>query len=185
MGTSRPIRNREWVSFTTGLSYNEPRTEVLLDGASFRAWAIDPGQALTVWDEPTIVRMLIWPSIYLYATTTQSTADYTVTVRGGFLTWKGSTQGAIANELAGVDPNDGSLDWMWWNETHFNHFNLLYLGTSLHDFTGNSGVVNVKSKRKLESGYGLVGAWVVLADGFPNTVGVNLHMAGRVLLLNH
>lgn len=187
-GTSRPVRNREWLSFTTGETYQQPRQQILFPGDRFAAWAIDPGQALALWDEPTIVRLLLVPTVYVHLSTAQATAEYRQTLRGGFLTWKGSTVGEITGELDGVDPQDGSLDWMWWAESHFGHWDLKYLGSSAHNFSGTGGVVDVRAKRKLELGYGLVGAWECVADGYPAAAafaGISFHMAGRVLLMNH
>lgn len=186
-GTSRPVRNREWLSFTTGLSYSQPRLESFLAGNSFRAWAIDPAQALELWDEPTIVRMLLWPQIFIGTTPSVTTGDYRMTLRGGFLTWKASTISTVTTELDGIDPEDGSLDWLWWNESFFGHFSTASVGSQSHDFTGgDAGYVNVKAKRKLELGYGLAGCWKLVSDSIPATTGyIDFHVAGRVLLLNH
>jgi hypothetical protein len=188
-GTSRPIRNREWFAFTTaasGTSYDLPRTQIITAGQAFKAWIMTPGQTLTFYDEPTVVRMLLYPQLYLAATSAQAAADYRITVRGGIIPWKGGTINlSTPTSLDGLDPDDATLDWMWWFEAHFNHYNLTYLGTSNYDFTGNSGVVEVKSKRKLELGFGLAGAWTCLADSTPAGVGANIHMAGRILVLNH
>lgn len=189
-GMSRPVRNREWIGFTTGGEYLEPETLILTAGDIFPAWVIDPPTAKTRWDEPTIVRLLLIPQVYVNATPTEATGDYRLTLRGGFLTWKStSTTGlVIPSDLDGIDPSDPSADWLWWTESHFRHFNAKAYGTNVHDFTGQGGFIDIRSKRKMELGYGLAGCFEVLADSTPggaNFLGVSFHMAGRILLLNH
>lgn len=188
-GTSRPIRNREWSGFTTaqaGGDYDTPRTVIMTPGQAFRAWIFDPLYCAEVWDEPTIVRMLLIPSVYLDASPIQTTGDYRQTLRGGIITWKhGINQAPAVTDFDGLDPGDPQLDWLWWGEYHFNHYSTISLGTQQQDFTGGSGTVNVKTKRKLELGYGLAGAFYNIADSTPSGVGINLHLCGRILLLNH
>lgn len=185
--SGRPVRNREWMSFTTGLTYGEPRLESMQGGQSFKAWAIDPTQALELWDEPTIIRMVLWPQIFIGTTASVTASDYRLTIRGGFIVWKASTITTVSTELDGLDPEDGSLDWLWWNESFFGHYGVQSYGGNTHDFTGGGGYVNVKTKRKIEQGSGLVGAWKCLSDNYPSgsTGPINFHFAGRVLLLNH
>lgn len=189
-GTSRPIRNREWTAFTTtqvGLTYDQPRSAVLTAGQVFKAWVLDPDYVQTQWDEPTIVRTLLAPQMFLNATTAQIAGDYRMTLRWGLITWKGATDVALpATGLDGVEPSDPTMDWMIWGEVHFNHFLTNNLGTNEADFSGNSGWIDVRSKRKLERGYGLALGFKCLADSIPATaVGFEIFMSGRILLLNH
>lgn len=191
-GTSRPIRNREWTSFTTSLTnnYDEPDTAYLAPNAIARSWILDPGMVADIWDEPTIVRMNLTMQAWVAGPNSVIVGDYNYTVRGGFITWKHAViDPPGSTTLDGIDPGDSSLDWLWWIEMHFRHRNTGtadFNGTQFWDFSGGSGIVPVKSKRKLELGYGLVAAFHCVPWSYPNAPGgVALHSAGRILLLNH
>lgn len=190
--SSRPMRNREWVGFsstTDDNGYYQPRTNILTPGQTLASWVIDPNTARDRWDEPTIARIILFPEILLSASPAEATAEFRQTFRGGFITWKGTSVagGGPATELDGIDPEDPGADWLWWTESHFSHFNLLAFGINFHDFTGgDAGYVNIKAKRKLELGYGLAGCFTNVADSSPGSpVGIEYHFAGRILLLNH
>jgi len=189
-GTSRPIRNREWVPWTTvesaGYTYEEPRPVVLYPGQALRSWIITPGEAQSFWDEPTIVRHLFTPQVFVNGTTAQVQAAYRQTLRGGFITWKhGLTQATGPTDFDGLDPSDGALDWMWWGTFPLHHFSGMNFETVVYDFTGQGGFLESKTKRKLEMGYGLAMAFYNLPDSTPIDVGMDVFFCGRILLLNH
>lgn len=191
-GSRGPTRNREWTSFTTSLTnnYDEPDTAFLAPNAVARSWILDPGLVAELWDEPTIVRMNLCPIIFLAGPNSVAVGDYNYTLRGGLITWKHAViDPPGSTTLDGIDPGDSSMDWMWWIETHLRHRNTGtadFLGGNSHDFAGGGGIVEVKSKRKLELGYGLVAAFHVVPWSYPNAPGgVAVHISGRILLLNH
>lgn len=177
------------MSFTTSLSgngYDQPDTIHMTPGSVARSWILSPADVADLWDEPTVVRMLLAPAIFQAGTNAIVVGDYNTTVRGGVIAWKHTIDAApVSTSMDGLDPSDGGLDWLWWGEAHLNHTNLQFLGTQFADYTGGSGVVDVRTKRKLELGYGLVGAFHCLPWSFPAGGGAWFHLNGRILLLNH
>lgn len=188
--SSRPIRNREWVPWTTvesdGYTYEQPRPVVLYPGEALRSWILDPLYVAQRWDEPTIVRHVFVPTVFISGTSTQTNAAYRQTLRGGIITWKhGINQPVGPTDFDGLDPADGSLDWMWWGTFPLHHFSGMSFETVVYDFTGLGGFLESKSKRKLELGYGLVLAFYNIPDSTPIDVGLDVQAHGRILLLNH
>jgi len=182
-------RNKEWIAWTTseeGLSFEEPRTVFLGPGERAEFFIITPGAAQDEWDEPTIVRILPRFTTFVAGTLTQISGAYRSTIRGGLITWKGSTRDdtLLGPALAAIDPGDGSLDWLWWDDVHFWHEAGQYIGSdTLSGFaTPYLGRMDIRTKRKLETGTGLAGCFECLAD---SGLGVWLHFSGRLLLLNH
>jgi len=188
----RPIRNREWIAFTTSTSetsgFAEPRTLFISPGGRAVNWIIDPQTARDEWDEPTVVRALIRSTLFIAGTPTQiSTGGYRATLRGGLITWKASVTDPALGDLSldGLNPSDGEMDWLWWDEQHLWYQSGQYIGTEA--FAGSQGDQNgkmdIRAKRKLEIGSGLVAAFELIADS--TSVGVWFHFDGRILLLNH
>lgn len=169
-----------------GYSYEEPRPVVLYPGEVLRDWIISPREAADIWDEPTIVRHIFTPQVFVAGTSTQTNAAYRQTLRGGFITWKhGINQAEGPTDFDGLDPSDGSLDWMWWGTFPLHHFSGQAFETVVYDFTGLGGFLESKSKRKLELGYGFAMAFYNLPDSTPIDVGMDVFFCGRLLLLNH
>lgn len=193
-GTSRPVRNKEWIGFTTsnGGGYYEPDEILLLPGDELKAWIITPEEARTEWDEPTIVRLLLGGQIYQAGSPARFATDYRTTIRGGFCTWKSTVKGAPSvTSLDDLDGGDPGIDWLWWGEWHFQHTALNAIATQFTEFPGaDHGKMDIRTKRKLELGYGLAGAFISEPHGFPfppatPTGGANVFFNGRILLLNH
>lgn len=192
---SRSMRNREWIGFTTSLNndYAKP-DEILLESDDvLRSWILTPEEVASFWDEPTIVRLLLGFSCYQAGSPTRVTSDYRSTIRGGLITWKHAIQGTpVSTSLDGLDPSDSTADWLWWQEIHFQHTTVNQFGTSTVEgmVTAPHGRYEVKAKRKLELGYGLVLAfhcipWSFPAAGASPAGGALLHVSGRILVLNH
>ena len=169
-----------------GYTYEEPRSVVLYPGQALRSWIISPAEAGNYWDEPTIVRHIFTPVIFVHGTSTQTNAAYRQTLTGGFIVWKhGLTQAEGPTDFDGLDPHDGALDWMWWGQFPLHHFSGMAFETVVYDFTGLGGFIESKTKRKLELGYGLAMAFYNLPDSTPSDVGMDVNFCGRILLLNH
>jgi len=182
-------RNKEWIQWTTsqeGLSFYEPRTVFLGPGDRAAYFILSPADVEAEYDEPTIIRILPRFTTYVAGTLTQLTGAYRTTVRGGLITWKGSTRDdtLLTAALDSIDPNDGGLDWLWWDEVHFWHEAGQYQGTQFLDSAGTQylGRMDIRTKRKMEVGTGLVGCFECLAD---SGLGAWLFFSGRLLLLNH
>lgn len=182
------------MGFTTSLvqDFLQPDSILLQKGEVLKAWIIHPGEAASFWDEPTIVRLLLGGSIWQAGSPTRTSGDFRTTIRGGFITWKAGLGTNILTDLDALDPEDPGLDWLWWIEVHFQHTAIDTFATNEWDPSGAPhGKIDVKAKRKMELGYGLAGAFKCSDHTFPATPGVaptggaNIHMSGRVLLLNH
>lgn len=189
--TSRPVRNREWFGWTTVTNsatddYYKPGLGALAANQRAATWIIDPIEVANIWDEPTVVRLLLRANFFNAGTAADITNTYRNTVRWGIIAWKGSTLDPATNSsaLLGVDGQDPGLDWLYYDEYHFQHLNLEQGGTFdvLAHSTPYLGKMDIRTKRKLELGYGL--AQVV--TNIPNSTGtIKYHINGRCLILNH
>jgi len=192
---SSPIRNREWVGWTTtnaGGTYNEPRTVFVSPTGFLRDWILTPNECAEFFDEPTIVRLLARFEMHVAGTPTQVAAGYRLTLRGGLIIWKGSIADPTleAAALQTIDPQSPSTDWLWWDEFHLHFESGQYLGTqSNHSGSANAmdtpqyGKIDIRAKRKIPVGSGLAGSWELLGDSTGQ--GVWIHTDGRFLLLNN
>jgi len=180
-------RNREWITWTSSLAsgYAVPNLIELAPGDRFNSWIITPEEAKDEWDEPTIVRSLLRFFVGVAGGPTVTSATYDLTVRGGLIVWKGNVNGPpAATALDDLDPQDGSLDWLWWDEAHLEHVGIDTFGFNQLASSGTpqGGRIDVRSKRKMELGFGLVGAFENVAAASANA---RMMFSGRALLLNH
>jgi len=181
-------RNKEWTGWTTTVSpltYFEPRTVAMLPGDRFASWIYDPGAIRSDYDEPTVVRILARITAFVGGSNAALAGSYRATIRGGFIPWKASTLGFGATDLDGIDCQDPTLDWLFWDEFHFWHSTPDLLGTTqvVPTDTENLGKIDLRAKRKLENGFGLAGAFEYLSDSTLATMW--FRACGRFLLLNH
>jgi len=183
----RSSRNKEWITWTSSLAagYFTPNMIELAPGNLAVSWIIAPEDARIEWDEPTIVRSLIRFNLFLSGSPSVQASQYDATFRGGLITWKGNTHPALPTSVPDIEPADGSLDWIWWDEIHLEHPTATNAigSTDAPSFgTDYMGRMDIKSKRKMELGTGLLGAFILEPS---SSVNVYFMFSGRALLLNH
>lgn len=186
-GSSRPIRNREWITWTSSLAsgYSVPNMIELAPTNLANAWIVTPEECRDEWDEPTVVRSLIRFHARPVGSTAALGGTWDATIRGGLIVWKGNVNGPPGlTSLDDLDPNDGSLDWLWWDEIHMEHTtgDLLFNDGIESEATPQGGRIDIRAKRKMELGFGLAGAFVNVAA---SSINVRMFFSGRALLLNH
>jgi len=170
-------RNKEWTGFSTSPSGNfgEPGRIVLDPGDAFIEWLLDPDDALTFYDEPTIIRMLI--SDQCHAVAPNSAASISCSLYVGICVGKSD----IATP-PNINPEFASTDFMYWNQW------MMFNGGTTDGFinvgpTRNGGdTIDLKSKRKLEAGNGLL---ITARCPVNNSHPVVWAWNARILLLNH
>jgi len=177
-GSSRPIRAREWSSFSTSPTdtFGEPGPIVISPGTTFYDWAADPNDLRDFYDEPTLVRTLIYDSLHvLISASTNPAINCSLYV--GLISYKNDnfpvTEGPFTD--------DATKDWVYWQ--HWMMFNggansgFVEAGTTVNP----GDKIDLKTKRKFQSGEGLLAcAWAPVN----NTHDVVWAMNGRYLLLN-
>jgi len=158
--SGKPKRAREWLAS----SLIDPVTQQPVVGIVFSGgipyevyadWILSPDAASGLYDEPTVLRMLIQWS---WITTTTSNAPMAAHVEIGIITLKlegTSSPFATPGELDNVPLPflDGDSDWLWCKQYTVpvspNAFH-----TSFATIPGQ-GFEDIRTRRKIPNGYGL------------------------------
>lgn len=176
--SSRPIRAREWDGFTTSPSgiLGEPGRIILSPNEVFFDWAFDPDDLRDFYDEPTLVRSLIFDASH--ASWDGSTSpSISCSLYVGLIKWKNDnfpvTEGPFAD--------DTTKDWIYWAQW------MMFNGGTSSGVVLAGNVVNpgdrqdIRTKRKFQSGEGLLLAAFASANNSHDVIwGFN----ARCLLLN-
>lgn len=188
--SGRGKRNREWAgweTFTAGTANRRPWT--LAPGVTTAtSWILPPSEAISEYDEPTLVRLLIrhWAIVVPpdFATTI-----YEITYLVGIIVVRGEV-GATPGDIDGIPSvalERSDQDYVWRDSIHFSRFTaggaqpLLSPG-GINQPQQNE-ILEIRSKRKIPQGHGLLYFNYVTSDSFGgNVVG---YTSGRFLLLNH
>lgn len=182
--SGRPRRTREWFNWetinpTTG--YHRPF--LLGPGQSSTAFLITPNDAQEFYDEPTIVRLLIRQ--WLIAQPVTATVAFETHIWSGIL---------VARDNGYGDPPDisvtrGDYDWLWWQSVHFSRLTNVFgtipgMGVLSAEFGPQQGVIDVRAKRKIPQGFGLLYCNYVTGTPDYEAAAVMGYTSGRGLLLN-
>jgi len=149
--SSRPVRAREWEGFVTSPSgiFGEPGRIVLAPNTGYCDWALDPNDLRDFYDEPTIVRTIIHDQVHPLASSAGG-VSIACSLYVGLIAWKDDNLPVV-----GPFADDATKDWMY--HTMWNMFN----GGTSDGFINAGPTVNpdgrldLKSKRKFQSGMGL------------------------------
>jgi len=174
--TGRPLRSREWTGFETSPSgiIGEPGRILFSANTSFTEWALDPDDVIELYDEPTIIRLLI--SDQCHPVAPNAAASIACSLYVGIMT---SKDDSFPPGIMFAD--DATNDWLYWS--HWMMFN----GGTSDGFinagpTRNGGdTIDIRSKRKLETGEGLLVCAYAAAN---NSHTVVWALNARCLLLN-
>lgn len=180
-----------WETIETGTWYHRPA--ILSPGAVQNAWLITPSDAHNQFDEPTIIRLLI-RSWSIAAPPNAGAGDYDISFWQGLLVTRGEAD--TAGSMDGtpeITAERGDFDWLWWDSVHFHRW-WTAIGTPVGyamnnkpaDFGPYGGVVDLRTKRRIPQGYGLLYCWAT-SPGPLDGIGaaVRTYTTGRCLLLNH
>lgn len=189
-GRASPQRTREWLmweTIETGTGYHRP----FLLGAnqSSSNWLLDPDTCSNYYDEPTLVRLLI--RTWAYAVPPSASTSFETHLWSGIIVARGvtpATGGILA--VPAIDARRGDYDWLWWQSVHFSRLTSPFgvvpgIGELPASFGPYGGVIDIKTKRRIPQGHGLLYYnYVPNSPDFANA-SVAGYTSGRMLLLNH
>jgi len=171
--TRRPLSRaarltKEWIGFSleNPSSPGEPQTAYLNSGVYVTNWILSPSDALTVFDEPTILRCLI-----------QTTTAFDQMAAGGMAL---VSYGLIAcTELPTYSSYSApDFDWIWmqWVTRNASAATVAPAAAGTAD---QSTLSDVRTKRKIDAGQGL--AIVIQYEPGGAAAGVGAFVGGRCL----
>lgn len=165
----------------------EHRAFTLSPGGRSDGWLIAPSTARDEYDEPTVIRLLFrhWA---IAAMPNIALGDFEASFWSGLIVTRGNPEDTVPL----IDTSDGGLDWLYWNSTHFTSF-FTSLGVATRrsidvlpaDFGPYGGVIDIRTKRRIPGGYGLL--YTNVAAPAPDNFGCSVvgYTSGRLLLVNH
>lgn len=186
---SSPRRTREWLGWSTlEAGTANVRTMTLFPNQTSTNWILFPSAALAQYDEPTAVRFLInhwWTPV----PTDFATSDMEITIVTGIIAVRGEISGTGGIDgIPNVAVQRGDQDYIWREERHFARFQngalqpLLSPG-GINEAQGPGDIYDIRSKRKLPQGFGLLYFNLCTADSYGG--GMVGFTSGRFLVLNN
>lgn len=191
--SSSPKRSRQWAGWETFIIGTQNRRSFTLPiGGSSTQWILPPDSVISEYNEPTVVRLLIrqW---HIPVPPDFSAGAYELSFISGIIAVRGEI-GATPfsyNGIPNVAVERGDQDYLWYHSSHMTRFQAaagqpwLGSGSELNDghFGPYQGYIDVRAKRKLPQGHGLLYFNFLTADSFGGTV-VG-YTGGRMLLLDN
>jgi len=148
----------------------------LATGTDVNEWLLTPGEAEEFFDEPTLVRTLIWPYVGLL-----NSPAFTAIVGAGWMGIMVAPGGGAVPDPS-INANRADIDWLWW--VPFCLGNTGNADTIVSTFVASGTAGNqydIRSKRKIPSGYGLA---FYMSTGLINNVPLGLAIQARMLFAN-
>lgn len=146
------------------------------------SWILDPNDANEFYDEPTLVRLLLRMTAITAVLTANVNNDYEAHVFAGITTFKYDLF-----PLPYFSAADPTRDWLWWSSFQLYHGAGEYANIFSMPASGGmqQGTYDIRSKRKLPEGYGLMLAIENYDIGLAAATPIRFYIGGRYLLLNH
>jgi len=163
------MRAREWASFELLNSVT------LTPGTAVSAWVFNPLDIGTVFDEPTIVRMIV----NFEGFTGQQAAPAQCFAQWVISAWKEQPGLSNVTPVSGPDPINGAQDSMVW--TAYPIVQAANSFVNVAEFTGAERY-DLRSKRKLEGGN--TGIAFSAANDAASTTNFTFSFSVRALFLN-
>lgn len=151
-------------------------------------WVMSPQDAMDFYDEPTVIRMLFrFHAAVELAVISDLSNNFAARVFASIQVIKDLN----AATPAFINQRDNTGDYLWWDGVMFHHLNNHAIGfTQLVSNSGPySGVIDVRTKRKIPEGYGLSfqvwNAGNSQIDAAYAECPITYHTSGRYLMVDH